>query len=103
MYQGMPRGTKEFLALKLAVERDGWSLKLRVRPFPSRGRLAGRTWPTEESVSETAEIRRKANSLAFPRNGIPCVSNVIFNRVCRNVPPPTLKGSTLLKALRVKR
>lgn len=70
-------GRSEFLAqLKLAVERDGWSLKLRERPFPSRGRLPGRTWPAEESVS-TAEIRRKANPVATYGNA----ADILASRV----------------------
>lgn len=94
----------KFLAqLKLAVERDGWSLKLRVRPFPFRGRLPGQTWPVEESVS-TAEIRRKANSLAFLGNAIPCVSNVIFNRAAcsHECPPRTPKEFSRLKSWRIE-
>lgn len=81
------RGTERFLAqLKLAVVCDGWSLKLRERPFPFRGRLAGWTWPAEESVSR-AEIRRKANSLASLWEHYPCVPSVIFDRPSMNVLP----------------
>lgn len=82
------RGTVEFLAqLKLAVERDGWSLKLRERPFPFRGRPRGRTWPAEESVS-TAEIRRKANSLASLRS--PFRRSLCLKCDFRSIPPRVL-------------